>query len=289
MRPTFALKDNKPVHISDVERGLACGCVCSACGYPLQARKGQKVKHYFAHHKGSECSVETVIHHIAKQIIIESGDIYIPAATYTIENIVNHDFPGQIIPLENIRAEKSMGNIRPDIIGYYRGKPLLIEIYVTHKSDDDKIRKIKEKCISAIEINLSNVSYDAGLRELKRLVLYEPTNREWINNERVNAIHNRFLKNLIRKPIFRCTQTTTMGASKLEGSVSRTNSERGKVGYPQQEKVTYYVFDCPLNKRQEIGESFAWFKDCTNCKFRYEYDVPNHSVFCIGSIKDDVE
>ena len=40
---TYALKNNLLVHISDVERGKNCQCVCPACNEPLIAKKGEKV------------------------------------------------------------------------------------------------------------------------------------------------------------------------------------------------------------------------------------------------------
>ena len=33
--------DGKLVHISEVEKGKACGCRCPACNEPLIARKGE--------------------------------------------------------------------------------------------------------------------------------------------------------------------------------------------------------------------------------------------------------
>ena len=54
-------KSNQPIYfgvdpttgevlsIDKVERGLACGCVCPACGTRLEARKGEIVRHHFAH------------------------------------------------------------------------------------------------------------------------------------------------------------------------------------------------------------------------------------------------
>ncbi|WHY77279.1 competence protein CoiA family protein [Neobacillus sp. WH10] len=63
----YGLKDGKLVHISDVEKGLKCECVCPACNHPLIARKGEKTAHHFAHYNGSECakSVETALHSIS--------------------------------------------------------------------------------------------------------------------------------------------------------------------------------------------------------------------------------
>lgn len=288
MKPTFALKDGKPVHISDIpdeKRGLKCGCVCSACGHPLQARKGNTNAHHFAHDKGSECSAETVIHQTAKTIIMEAGEIHVPATRYNYKNIVDYYLPDQVIPLSNIHEEKDIGNIQPDIISYYKGKPLLIEIYVTHKVDDDKIQKIKDKGISAIEIDLSGIGYETDIDALRQLVLYDSTNRYWINDEDFNALHNRFLNLLEHKPIFSCTWSGMEKFLVYEYSESSTFSEMLTEEYEYREKVMSFVFDCPIDKQSIEGQSYALFTNCMNCKFKYGKNFPNGCVVCAGNIE----
>ena len=285
MKPTFALKDNHPVHISEVERGLKCGCICSACKHPLQARKGEKRQHYFAHQKGSECSVETVIHHTAKQIIMDAGEIHVPATTYRYERIIDFYEPGQVIPLSNIHEEQYMGDIKPDIIGYYKGKPILIEIYVTHKVDGDKVQKIKDKSLRAIEIDLSKIGYDTDLKKLKHLVLYESTNREWINNERVNALHKRLLNLREYKPVFQCTWSGTVKILVYDSLESSPNSEVMAEDKEHRKKVMTFVFDCPIERRMIEGQSYAKFTDCRDCKYRYGESYPNGCVVCVGNVK----
>lgn len=41
--------------IDDVERGLACECVCPLCHKPFRACQGEINEHYFAHQDASEC------------------------------------------------------------------------------------------------------------------------------------------------------------------------------------------------------------------------------------------
>jgi hypothetical protein len=45
----FGLKNGILVSVSEVDSGLACGCVCPSCYKKLQAKKGKKVAHYFSH------------------------------------------------------------------------------------------------------------------------------------------------------------------------------------------------------------------------------------------------
>ncbi len=47
----FGLRDDILVHISQVQQGLACGCVCPQCKKPLVARSGSVLVHHFAHYR----------------------------------------------------------------------------------------------------------------------------------------------------------------------------------------------------------------------------------------------
>lgn len=45
---TYALSaEGKLVHIDSVANGKECGCFCTYCGEPLQAKQGAKRKHHF--------------------------------------------------------------------------------------------------------------------------------------------------------------------------------------------------------------------------------------------------
>ena len=69
------------VHISEVERGLQCGCVCPMCRRDLVAKQGKVQEHHFAHDKGAECAhaVETALHLAAKDILAKRREIVLPA------------------------------------------------------------------------------------------------------------------------------------------------------------------------------------------------------------------
>ena len=57
------------VHVSRVTRGLACDCICPACGKPVEAKQGEKRASHFAHESNGDCvhAVETMLHKLAKQ------------------------------------------------------------------------------------------------------------------------------------------------------------------------------------------------------------------------------
>ncbi|MBR08151.1 MAG: hypothetical protein CMP48_10725, partial [Rickettsiales bacterium] len=59
-----------------------------------------------------------------------------------------------MVSIEKVEIEKYLDDIRPDLIVWVRSEPILIEVYVSHKIDQEKLIKIKNKKIAAIEIDL---------------------------------------------------------------------------------------------------------------------------------------
>ena len=93
----YALKDGELVHISEVERGLSCSCICPNCKGQLIARKGEYKSDHFAHYSTGECqgALETTLHLVAKKILEKCHYITLPAVKvdlgfdFPVETIIN--------------------------------------------------------------------------------------------------------------------------------------------------------------------------------------------------------
>jgi hypothetical protein len=72
----------------------------------------------------------------------------------------------------------------PDVIIYCKGKPLLLEISVTHPLDNFKLNKIRKLGISTIEINLRNSNGIASDEEFMRQIVYGLNLKRWAFNTR---------------------------------------------------------------------------------------------------------
>lgn len=61
--------------VSEVERGLRCGCLCPCCKGPLVAKKGEDRVHHFAHHDRRECrhALESSLFGMAIEILSAAG------------------------------------------------------------------------------------------------------------------------------------------------------------------------------------------------------------------------
>ncbi|MEW8537469.1 MAG: competence protein CoiA family protein [Candidatus Thiodiazotropha endolucinida] len=152
----LSIRNSKVVHIDDVANGLACGCSCPVCGGALVAKNRGQKQHHFAHHSSEECSdaLETALHLLAKQILVESKCIFLPelkarasskdrvGKKYVEEELIVS--PG-LYQLDNPLHEKKIGDVVADVFATHKGHELLIEVSVTHFVDKKKKSKASTK------------------------------------------------------------------------------------------------------------------------------------------------
>lgn len=256
----YALKDGVLTHISNVESGLKCDCICPGCGERLIAKKGNKMTHHFAHKANSEClsGYQTSLHLLAKDILLEEKRILLPKVEIHFndhggsykEVLISDEV---LIEIDNVVLEKKQGEIIPDVIAYCAGKKFYIEIYVTHKIDDNKKKKIIQEDVSTIEIDLSEIDRYISKEMLKDILLKQSKQKQWI----YNSVENQWYKKFINCSDF------------IEINRSRTKN-------------------CPIKARvDKYGNPYAVFiKDCIYCD--YCVDVINsdegftQGIKCIG-------
>ncbi len=256
----YALKDGKAIHISEVESGLKCNCICPACGEPLIARKGQKLIHHFAHKANSECEYgyQTSLHLAAKDILSKHKTMVVPAVVIDFYQHGGSDKRVKIsepkkISFDKIVLERKQGEIIPDVIAYVGNKKLYIEIFVTHSIDEKKLSRIKAENISTIEVDLSNTDRNISIEELTAILISDSPAKKWVYNKLENEWYNRFIEHSIKLP--------------FKGS--RVNH-------------------CPISKRRWEGPSYAVLTlDCNYCTYCtgivYDYrEESNNYILCSG-------
>lgn len=188
----FGLRDGRLFQPDEVLRGLACNCVCPGCGSRLVAHHGEKkVKHFVHYAAACVNGFESAIHKAAKQVLLESKQILVPAIQATeflfdrgsnVDVKETQSIAERFIPIEAVEVEKDFGSVVPDLVLYGLGKKLFIEIAYTHFVDEKKQSKLKALGIPTLEIDLSCLSEMPSLSELARLVVEESSNRSWIFN-----------------------------------------------------------------------------------------------------------
>lgn len=171
----FGLKDGKLVHISQVDNGLNCGCVCPNCNAPLEANQGH-LRSYFSHAPGySQCTgaEESTMHLMAKEVMSDSRCICLPPGG-PMDGIVNFDK----VEVE-IRDDES--SFRPDCIGYCGNDSIWIEFKYTHSVSSAKQQYIVEKGIYCIEVDISKCKLD--YTEMESFITKQTAHRVWIREK----------------------------------------------------------------------------------------------------------
>ena len=255
----YALKDGKVVHISEVESGLKCGCVCPACGEKLVAKKGDRVAHHFAHYSGHTCEYgfESSLHLAAKEIISKAKKFVIPAVYLKFPNSEKEKqllFPPREIFVDDVKLEQRYGNIVPDIVLVSNGKELFIEIFVTHRIDEVKLEKLKQANISTIEIDLSKQKTLLTSEELSKILLEESEVKSW----KYNAVAKKYLGKF------------------YEVADKRKIISRG---------MSLHVDYCPLGLREWKGKPYARvLDDCLECEYCLLINDED-SILCSGRLR----
>jgi ssDNA-binding Zn-finger/Zn-ribbon topoisomerase 1 len=262
---TVALKAGVVVNIDDVQSGLKCGCICPACGETLVAKKGAKVRHHFSHYTGRNCEYgyETSLHLAAKEILSNAQKIVLPAVyvhfpeSYKVNELI---CAAQEISIEKVELEKRIGDIIPDVVVHAGGKQFLVEIFVTHAIDEDKLRKLRKLDVSTIEIDLSKKRDITTVEDLTQILLSDSPEKKWV----YNTISNRYLHRF------------------YQAADKREILSRG---------MAMQVDHCPIQSRVWRGKPYANFiDDCLYCEYcissSYEGDLLCSGRRRISSIKD---
>lgn len=238
---TYALKNNIVTHISEVESGLKCSCVCPSCGEQLIARKGSKRIHHFAHCSGQNCEYgyETSLHFAAKEIISRTKkfkvpDLYLKFSSYKKNLLISAE---KEIKVDDVKLEKRYGDIVPDIVIISNGEEIFVEIFVTHSIDNNKLEKLKRAGISTIEIDLSKIDHTISTEELSNIILTDSSLKQWKYSVEEQEWLERF----------------------YNVSDSLDVVERA---------FTIHVDNCPIKSRVWNNKPYANFRyDCLSCEY----------------------
>lgn len=291
LKLTFGLRNNEVVHISEVEKGLACDCYCPSCNNRLIAKKGNLVSHHFAHYKSEECSLgsETAIHLAAKEILASEMKLYLPdypfdGGRYTFDENWNL-FSAQVFEFDSVDLERRVQNVVPDVILYKDGRPLFIEIAVTHYVDWHKLDMIKNMGASAIEISISPEIGELSWEKLRCLLLGESNDsrisRYWLYNEKLERLRRFLIDNVFESISFRGLPSS-LGCPKKYNSKPKRFIENDPFVF-EELMQTSRVFRAGYQSRYvgepefEIGESF-----CDNCLYNVEYYQKEKIALCSG-------
>jgi hypothetical protein len=194
-------KSGRVIDAVEAARGLACECVCPACGSRLLARKGEVKVPHFAHHESTNCvgAAMTALHLAAQQLIVEAQRLALSPlevqvsrqharlGTYQKAEQFEH---GAEWALCDARAEVGIGRgRRADVSGDdpEMGR-VTVEVRVTHEVDSEKARDLAGLGIPCVEVNLQEwVGQMMTMATLAEQVLDRRDNRTWVHHPRKAA------------------------------------------------------------------------------------------------------
>ena len=264
----------KMVHVDDVPRGLACGCVCPCCHERLLARHGDVKEHGFAHHsdcRGANLKICYMVslYKLAEQIIETRKRVHVPSY-YGI-------FPGKDIEFVEAKTDGRFerDDKQPDVMATSRdGKKYIIEFTFDYKVQHKQA--VDYKNLNCLEINLSGQT----LETVERFLLEDDKDRKWLNNQELfDSIEPRYEKANLRirvKDEDDCRKCELYGScvgvrSKNSGQlvVVENSGKRYRICKPE-----LYEAELKARKNERRAEG-AWHKD----DFAYGQDASRHNGF----------
>lgn len=266
----FGLRERRLYAPANVPSGLACACVCPGCGATLVAKKGKEKRWHFSHlnvRPGESCA-ESAIHAAAKQILLEHGALMAPefaidvsARTVQGRELYEHEVlsPVRLVRFDRTVPEVTIGDVRPDIVGYRGERRLLVEMYFRHRVDKFKREKLVRLGLPVLEIDLSNLDVGTGFEPLTERVINSVIDKERLVYPQ-SGVHSAFLRKMLQIRI-----EAANDAQRRE--VQRRKAERAKLA--QLEKAEQM-------KKVDLDQSFScWTPDEQEAWLRQQLGLAN--------------
>lgn len=159
----YGLKNEQIVHISQVESGLACQCVCLMCGEKLVAHKGTDRVDHFVHYSSKNCSPESILHLLSKIELYHKYRYFIDSKnTERISHTIRHCIPEKmknwLLKSASIEIECDFKIAKPDlaILDTERRAVAFVEVVVTHYPSENVINFCNEYKIPIIQYSVNN-------------------------------------------------------------------------------------------------------------------------------------
>lgn len=255
-------KSNQPIYfgvdpttgevmsIDKVARGLACGCVCPACGTRLEARKGEIVRHHFAHETNQEClyGAELAAYRALTEYIRKEMVFFLPDAVLRFESHKKAEIirPGYLQKLTDVQLNYDKTTYPPELVcsaGTNQFQIILDFEYYYSIGDYPKLsQSARDHNRAMVIVDIDAIEALASDEDLAEIV-YTGTNKNWIYNRLVEEFDLKY-RNAAQKP--------------------EKWGER---------------YLCPAQKKQYQNVYSASLTECSQCNYCYD---PKVDAFCLA-------
>ncbi|WP_424140418.1 competence protein CoiA family protein [Roseomonas chloroacetimidivorans] len=178
------------VAVADVPRGKQIDVVCPQCKAILVARKGEVLRHHFAHANDASCagSYETMLHLLGKQVIRDACSVRLPAVVAEYNYRRREVAAARSFEADGAAVEVPIGPYKADVVLTKGRQRLVVEILVTHRTTPEKVEAFRAMGQDAIEINISDLIGAEDLSNAGAFILREAP-RTWLqSNARDEAV-----------------------------------------------------------------------------------------------------
>lgn len=253
------------VHVSEVDRGLDCACVCPACGARLVARKGTKTAHHFAHYHQTDCSPETLLHHLAKRLLMQrvldalSRQEPLPVE-WSCPYCHDTHTRNLVKMATRVEVEMNLGPCRPDLTLLDRsGSPVaILEVVVSHQPDDNVRAFASSADVPVVQFNIDSAEDLEPIASSSPLVAATVDRCTRPKCARCGHPLYRATLHVVVAPCWKCTAPMNVAMLEIEGQCmgpdrfSRADIELArklgvllKVNYSKTTHSSYLANTCP--------------------------------------------
>lgn len=247
-------------HISEVQRGASCGCLCVACGKPLQARKGDQRRHHFAHISNYDCmyASEVAVYKALAELLKQKRVLELPAITLS--------FPSWGQKYEILKAEQSL-SLEKVTFGC---EPLQYPPELMVETSGSQLRLLIDFGSYYTEDDLDGFANEAKSEEQSLVLFRLPTIR--------NA--DAFTPGALE----RCLNSLEVPREWLRSALRDRWIERyqSKAVQPPKWGVGY---ECPLHVRWYNGKYLARYEDCAYCHYNVAPTLPGCRCIAASGIR----
>lgn len=141
---------------------------------------------------------ESPLHWVVKTLLAQIGRIRVPEATHVVTAAMPDRqiakrvarVPAMVLELQDVRLEHRLPGIVPDVVCTARNRhagismDLLVEVAVTHKVDDAKLKKVAALGLACLELDATRFSVGGRVRlaQIGAAVFDDLHNKRWLHH-----------------------------------------------------------------------------------------------------------
>ena len=310
MKNLYALNyQGNLINISDVDKSKSEKYYCLQCGDEMISRKGYVNRHHFSHKSIKNCSFETYLHKLSKNLfynkynysLVSKKPFYIEyslnricnsCSDLKIECKINEEFHKFDLTkkFDEIYIEKSHNGFIPDILlkSSKTNEVIFVEFAVTHNCEISKIKS----GIRIIELDIKK-EQDLDFLFNDELVV-DNSNFNYFNfnfkTDKSNYIERNYCRNKFSTFIIYKNGDAHVNNSEMSEIRSEKENEE-LIYYELSKEINVFNNSNYINKIKEASKKGVDVRNCHACKYCIKNNNP-YSIFpffCDNLDKDIIQ